>query len=146
MIYKIVGNFDDVDFEKMLNKLGTVFEFIYCDESLFVALRKWSEHDLMEKTLKSALKPANFFVVKKIDENNLGREAPTIRKWCRDNFVELDKQRFEIEQQERLKATMSALDECERILASRKQEALKKSREEEKNGRAKTQRKAKETS
>lgn len=138
MIYKIVGNFDDVDFEKMLNKLGTIFEFIYCDESLFISLRRWSDCDLMDKTMKAALKPASFFVVKKIDENNLGREVPTIRKWCRDNFVELDKQRFEIEQQERLKQTMIALDECERILASRKKEALNKDREEEKNGRTKT--------
>ena len=33
---------------------------------------------------------------------------------------------------------MSALDVCERILASRKEEALKNNREEEKNGRTKT--------
>ncbi len=43
MIFKIVGNFDEVDFEKMLDKLTSIFEFIYCDESLFVALRKWSD-------------------------------------------------------------------------------------------------------
>ena len=146
MIFKIVGNFDEVDFEKLLSKLSTIFEFIYCDESLFIALRKWTDHELIEKTLKSVFRPAKFFVIKEINENNLGKENPTIIKWCRDNFVDLDKQRFEIEQQERLKATMSALDECERILASRKKEALKKNREEEKNGGTKTQRKTKETS
>lgn len=138
MIFKIVGNFDEVDFEKMLNKLSSLFEFIYCDESLFIALRKWPERDLVDKTLKSVLKPAKFFVIKEINENNLGKENPTVIKWCRDNFVDLDKQRFEIEQQERLKSTMIALDECERILASRKKEALKKNREEEKNGGTKT--------
>ena len=52
MIFKIVGNFDEVDFEKMLNKLTSIFEFIYCDESLFVALRKWSDRELIDKTLK----------------------------------------------------------------------------------------------
>lgn len=145
MIFKIVGNFDEVDFEKMLNKLTSIFEFIYCDESLFVALRKWSDRELIDKTLKAALKPAKFFVVKEINECNLGKENPNIIKWCRDIFVDLDKQRFEVEQQERLKCTMSALDVCERILASRK-EALKNNREEEKNGRTKTQRKTQETS
>ncbi len=145
MIFKIVGNFDEVDFEKLLNRLSSIFEFIYLDESLFIALRKWTDYDLMNKTIKAALKPAKFFVVKEINEFNLGKENPEIVKWCRDNFVELDKQRFEIEQQERLKCTMTVLDECERILASRKKEALKKDREEEKNGRTKTQRKAKET-
>lgn len=146
MIFKIVGNFDDVDFEKMLDKLSSIFEFIYCDESLFVALRKWSDRELIDKTLKSTLKPAKFFVVKEINEYNLGKENPNIIKWCRDIFVDLDKQRFEVEQQERLKCTMDALDVCERILASRKKEALKNNREEEKNGRTKTQRKTQETS
>ena len=102
--------------------------------------------ELIDKTLKAALKPAKFFVVKEINEYNLGKENPNIIKWCRDIFVDLDKQRFEVEQQERLKCTMSALDVCERILASRKEEALKNNGEEEKNGRAKTQRKTQETS
>ena len=35
MIFKIVGNFDEVDFEKMLDKLTSIFEFIYCDESKY---------------------------------------------------------------------------------------------------------------
>lgn len=144
MIYKIVGNFDEIDFEKMLDKLSEIFEFIYCDESLFIALRKWVDKEIAEKTLKSTLRPAKFFVVKEINEFNLNKENPAVIKWCRDNFVELDKQRFEIEQQDRLKLAMTALDECERILASRKREALKKNREEEKNGRTKTQRKTQE--
>jgi hypothetical protein len=48
----------------------------------------------------------------------LGKENPNIIRWCRDIFVDLDKQRFEIEQQERLKCTMTALDVCGQIFLS----------------------------
>ena len=88
MIFKIVGNFDEVDFEKMLDKLTSIFEFIYCDESLFVALRKWSDRELINKTLKAALKPAKFFVVKERSLYTLGKAQPNIIKWCRAIFVD----------------------------------------------------------
>ena len=145
MIFKIIGNFDEVDFEKILNKLSTTFEFMYSDNSLFIALRNYSEKDKAKNVMKNALRPSSFFITKEITENNLGKESPTVIKWCRDNFVELDKQRFEVEQQARLKQAMVALDECERILAARKKEAFKCNGEEELNGRSKKQRKTEET-
>ena len=52
MIYKIVGNFDEVDFEKMLDKLSSIFEFIYCDENLFVFLSIWINNALKSNNKK----------------------------------------------------------------------------------------------
>lgn len=145
MIFKIIGNFDDIDFEKMLNKLESCFEFIYYNDCLFIALRDYKNYENVKTFLKKVFKPSSFFVIKEINEQNLKKEDVIIIRWCRDNFVSLDKQRYEIEQQDRLKKTMIALDNCEKILASRKKEALKINREEEKNGRTKTQRKAEKT-
>ena len=36
--------------------------------------------------------------------------------WCRDNLVNLDKERYQMENQDKLKAQMKALDETEAIL------------------------------
>lgn len=143
MVYKIVGDFDSVNFEKMLDKLMRFYEFIYKDESLFIALRNYSDKDAALIAMRNIFKPARSFVIKEINEKNIMKEDPITVKWCRDSLVELDRQRFEIEQQGRLKRTMVAIDRFEKILAERKL-ASDENREEESNGRTKTQRKTKE--
>ena len=48
------------------------------------------------------------------------REDKDIIEWSRDNFVRLEKERYEIEQQDKLKKTMKALDNLEDILIKEK--------------------------
>ena len=57
-------------------------------------------------------------------------EEQSIMEWCRDNFVALDRQRYEIEQQDKLQKAWKALDNMEDIL---KNQILQKN--EEKEGR-----------
>ena len=48
------------------------------------------------------------------------REDKDIIEWSGDNFVRLEKERYEIEQQDKLKKTMRALDNLEDILIKEK--------------------------
>ena len=52
-------------------------------------------------------------------------ENDFVIEWCRDNLVAIEKQRYEIEKQQKLRDTMKALDNFEHILAE--QEKAKKS-------------------
>ena len=43
-------------------------------------------------------------------------------EWCRDNFVALDRQRYEIEQQDKLQNAWKALDNMEVVLKKKLEE------------------------
>ena len=118
MIYKISGEFSKDNFIFFINKINRNFKFIYKNNSLYIALisYEFSLNKNLEKYLKNIFKPNKDFLIKEIDENNLSKYDQDIIDWCRDNFVELDKQKYQLEQQEKLKATMKALDIIEEKL------------------------------
>ena len=70
-------------------------------------------------------KPARNFYIKKIDETNIMKEHESIVTWCRDNLVALDRQRYEIEQQDKLQRAWKAMDNMEIDLKKIKAEKLK---------------------
>lgn len=113
MVYKIVGDFDDNKFEKMLKQLSGCFKIIYINETLYVALKDVQKEDESNALIDKIFKPARNFYIKKIDETNIMKEHETIVTWCRDNFVALDRQRYEIEQQDKLQRAWRALDSME---------------------------------
>ena len=116
MVYKIQGNFNENNFNTILEKIKKFYLFIFSNGNLYVALNDYNLNNQAYKELTKALKPKNEFLVLKIDEKNIMNEAPDIKDWLRNNLVRLDRQKFEAENQEKLKAYNSVLDEFERIL------------------------------
>lgn len=123
MIYKIMGNFTNKTFNEKLNNVKKYFKFIYKNGNLFLSIFSYKKTGLntdYEKIIKENFDIKEGFVFFEINENNLMREDKDIIEWSRDNFVRLEKERYEIEQQDKLKKTMKALDNLEDILIKEK--------------------------
>ena len=131
MIFKIQGDFNEDNFSKILNKLCKYFKFIYTNGTLYIALgdvkNKQEASVLMSKTFR----PVRSYYIKEINEKNIMNEEQSIMEWCRDNFVALDRQRYEIEQQDKLQNAWKALDNMEDIL---KNQMLNNTDKEKKGG------------
>ena len=122
MIFKIQGDFNEDNFSKILNKLCKYFKFIYTNQTLYIALsdikNKQEAYNLMSKTFR----PVRSYYIKEINEKNIMNEEQSIMEWCRDNFVALDRQRYEIEQQDKLQNAWKALDNMEVVLKKKLEE------------------------
>ena len=123
MVYKVMGEFQKGDFTEKINKLLNKYKFIYKDGVLFLALQKYMPGKTKQETEQECLRelrgifiPETDFWVSQLDETNLGREEQSVRDWCRDRLVDLDRQRYEVEQQEKLRATWMAMDKMEMLL------------------------------
>ena len=131
MIFKIQGDFNEDNFSKILNKLCKYFKFIYTNGTLYIALsdikNKQEASNLMSKTFR----PVRSYYIKEINEKNIMNEEQSIMERCRDNLVALDRQRYEIEQQDKLQNAWKALDNMEDIL---KNQMLNNKDKEKKGG------------
>ena len=123
MVYKVMGEFQKWDFTEKINKLLNKYKFIYKDGVLFLALQKYMPGKTKQEIEQECLRelrgifvPETDFWVSQLDETNLGREEQSVRDWCRDRLVDLDRQRYEVEQQEKLRATWMAMDNMELLL------------------------------
>ena len=72
---------------------------------------------------------------KEINEKNIMNEEQSIMEWCRDNFVALDRQRYEIEQQDKLQNAWKALDNMEDILKNQMLNNKENNKNKDKEGR-----------
>lgn len=113
MVYRVIGNFTNDNFEKLLTKLCSKFKTLYLNNVLYLALINFNDKDICDDTLKKVFKPTRDFFITKIEEGNIMDLEPDALVWCRDNLVELDKQRYEKENQEQLKLTWEAMDRLE---------------------------------
>ena len=122
MIFKIQGDFNEDNFSKILNKLCKYFKFIYTNGTLYIALgdvkNKQEASILMSKTFR----PTRSYYINEINEKNIMNEEQSVMEWCRDNFVALDRQRYEIEQQDKLQNAWKALDNMEVVLKKKLEE------------------------
>lgn len=123
MIYKIIGNFTDENFEKIIFKVSSKFKFMYCNDTLYVSIKSIDSIEEDKAFLYKIFKPARDFFIVEITEQTILKEDEVIGEWCKDNFVFLEKQKFEQEQQAKLKKTWVAMDNMELQLKS---ELLKK--------------------
>ena len=135
MIFKIQGDFNEDNFSKILNKLCKYFKFIYTNQTLYIALsdikNKQEASNLMSKTFR----PVRSYYIKEINEKNIMNEEQSIMEWCRDNFVALDRQRYEIEQQDKLQNAWKALDRMEDILKNQMLNNKENNKNNDKEGR-----------
>ena len=116
MILKVQGDFGMADFAKIIEKISPYFKFIYSNETMYIALKDYNLKQDAEIAVSKTFRPAKNYYVKEINEKNILNEDESVAMWCKDNFVELDKQRFEIEQQNKLQNAWKALDNMEEIL------------------------------
>lgn len=116
MVYKIQGNFNEDNFEGIFKKLSPHFKLMYKYNTLFAALIDYNFVNKSESYLRNALRPSKDFYISEINEKNIMREEQSIIQWCRDNLVNLDRQKYEKEEQARLKEVMKAMDNMEAIL------------------------------
>lgn len=122
LVYKIIGNFNqDERLVKIFDKIKEYFYFVYADATLYVSVINYSDREKAMDVLKKTLKPAKDYFTIEITEENLGKESPFYMDWCKDNLVRIDRQRYEIENQEKLKMAMKAID----IFEEKMQESLK---------------------
>ena len=135
MIFKIQGDFNEDNFSKILNKLCKYFKFIYTNGTLYIALgdvkNKQEASVLMSKTFR----PVRSYYIKEINEKNIMNEEQSVMEWCRDNFVALDRQRYEIEQQDKLQNAWEALDNMEDILKNQMLNNKENNKNKDKEGR-----------
>lgn len=123
MIYKIIGNFTDENFEKIISKVSSRFKFMYCNDTLYVSIKNIDSIEEDKLYLHRIFKPAKDFFIMEVTEQSILKEEEIIGEWCKDNFVLLERKRFEKEQQIKLKKTWVAMDNMELQL---KFELLKK--------------------
>lgn len=123
MIYKIIGNFTDENFDRIISKISSRFKFMYCNDTLYVSMKSIDSLSEDKEFLYKIFRPARDFFIVEITEKTILKEDEVIGEWCKDNFVLLEKQKFEKEQQAKLKKTWIAMDNMELQLKS---ELLKK--------------------
>lgn len=122
LVYKIIGNFNqDECLVKIFDKLKEYFYFVYADEVLYIAVADYIKREQALEMLKKTLKPAKDYFTIEITEDNLGKEIPFCQDWCKENLVRIDRQRYEIENQKKLKMAMKAID----IFEEKMQKSLK---------------------
>lgn len=97
MVYKVIGNFTDENFEKIIRKISESFKFIYYKDTLYLALKSYDSFEGHELVINKSFRPVRDFLVRKIDESNILKEPEIISDWCKDNYVKLEQQRFERE-------------------------------------------------
>ena len=88
-----------------------------------MAIKNISEEENCEQLLKKYFKPNKIFLFIKIDENNLKNENQIIVEWCKNIFIKIDTQRFEKENQEKMREYLKSIEKLDEVL---KQEELKK--------------------
>lgn len=141
MVYKFMGEIPSENRSIFINKLKENFKYIYKNRIFYIALLNYQKsfelcggikgNDRYDKAKTTENVDAwldylihdycNGSMIKiKITENNIMNEDADIKDWLRDNLVALDKQRYEFEQQEKLKATWKAMDYMEQFLYEEK--------------------------
>lgn len=123
MIYKIIGNFTNENFDKIIAKVSLKFKFMYCNDTLYVSIRNIDSLSEDKDFLYKIFRPSRDFFIAEITEQSILKEDNIVGEWCKDNFVLLEKQKFEKEQQVKLRKTWVAMDNMELQLKS---ELLKK--------------------
>lgn len=121
MIYKIMGNFDENNFNNILNSIKTKYKILYKNNNLYIALKSYQENYESKELqfIKKICKHNNFIFIE-INEKNIMREDEEIINWCRDNFVRLEEEKYQVKNQKKLKEIMDNLDKMEKILKEQK--------------------------
>lgn len=116
MVYKIIGDFNSENFEKIINKLAKCFKILYKNETLYVSLigiDLFPKIEDCEKMIRHVCTPQKSFLVTKINANNIKKEPKEVAEWLTNNYIELEKQLYAKKEQEKLQKLWKELDNFE---------------------------------
>ena len=113
MILKVQGDFGMADFARIVGKITPYFKFIYNNDIMYIALMDITKKQEAQNIVSKTFRPVKSYYIKEINETNILDEEDSVAMWCKDNFVALDRQRFEIENQEKLCRAWAVLDNME---------------------------------
>lgn len=116
MIYKVVGNFNQENFEKIIKRVSERFGFMYYNETLYLSVKDYDSMEGHKDVLSKAFRPSKDFLIREITSENILKEPEIISEWCRNNFVSLEQQKYEKEQQAKLQEVWKAMDKMEKEL------------------------------
>lgn len=128
-VYKVVGNFNEDNFNSIIKKLQQSFVFIYINKTLFISSKNYDLAFDSKKKLNNIFKPIRDFYIEPVDEKNINEQQPFAKEWCLNNLVRLDTERYEQENQNYLKEVWKAMDNMEFELAEKLQQKFLKDRE-----------------
>ena len=123
MIFKIKSDKFIDNLDEIINKSKKYFDIFYCDKTLFLGIKKYTQKKNCKKIIKRILYPINNYSIVEINENNLILENPEIKEWCKNKFIELETQQLEDEKQAEIKEYYDFLDIFDKKL---KEELLRK--------------------
>lgn len=118
MVYKVVGDINDENFMEILTELQQYNRLIYKNGNIYIALDRYEDFDKNKNSLKefkTKWGKKDVFVCG-INEYNLKSEEKEIEEWCKDNLVRLDKRKYEINEQPKLKKMYEAVELFDQIL------------------------------
>lgn len=161
MVYKLMGEIPNANRKLFIDNLCKDFKFMIKNGFFYIALTDYKTSFKLNKGLKekdrynkektnanvdnyikTLLKEyaGDNAIAVRITSDNIMNQDEDIKEWLRDNLVALDKQRYQFEQQEKLKAAWQAMDNMEDILRQEKIERynqLLKEKQERDNNKSK---------
>lgn len=107
MIYKVQTDFKNL--ENIIKKLSKDFDILFFNNCLFASTKNLEN----VPDIRKILLPKSDFYITEVTEENLKFEHSSVIEWCKDNFIKADMQKFEKENQDKLRAIMKLLEETE---------------------------------
>ena len=80
-------------------------------------LKHYNEKDNCWKEIKKIFKPNKNFLITEINEKNLLYESQEIKDWCKNKFIELECQKLEDKEQEKIKSFYQILIDVDKELS-----------------------------
>lgn len=97
MVYKVIGNITDENFQEIINELMEYNRFIYKNGNLYIALDNYKdkkENEEIIKLFKEKWREKEIYIID-ITLNNLKNENQEVVDWCRENLIRLERKRYE---------------------------------------------------
>lgn len=112
-VCKVQGNFNTLNFGRVIDNLSTKCELLYLEDTLFVSLRSYKEGDDCMAIARKYFKAKDDFAVIEINKGNISFLSAVAKDWCLEHLVKLDTERYELENQDSLKERWKILDKIE---------------------------------
>lgn len=111
MIFKLNINVNNI--QKYIDDLKNDYNIYYCLNNLYASAK-----DVLNITLSDFIKKYKYqnIIVDEINENNLKYENSKVIDWCKNELVNYDVKKFEIEHQKQLNDYMIFLDDLSKEL------------------------------
>lgn len=71
MIYKILGDINEKNFDKIVSNISKYYKFLFFRQGLYIALINFEQKDEAQNLMKKTFRPIKDFYIQEITENNL---------------------------------------------------------------------------